>query len=113
LHLSLCFDEGVEFSGGRSYTVKFDKPVDNDEVRNALKAEYGEYPVVKTIGSNRQLNITNLLHDQETSRNVDSLVELKLFNGLNKFLPAGLTYKEFDSKYKQSSQTVLQPFLMT
>ena len=32
------FDEGVEFSGGRSYTVKFDKPVNDDEVRNSLKS---------------------------------------------------------------------------
>ncbi len=101
------FDEGVEFSGGRSYTVKFDRPVNNDEVRNALKAEYGEYPVVKTIGSNRQLNITTSYMIKETSRNVDSLVELKLFHGLSKFLPAGLSYKEFDTRYKQSSQTVL------
>ncbi len=101
------FDEGVEFSGGRSYTIRFDKPVNNDQIRNALKAEYGEYPVVKTIGSNRQLNITTSYMIRETSHNVDSLVELKLFHGLSKFLPAGLSYKEFDSKYKQSSQTVL------
>jgi SecD/SecF fusion protein len=101
------YDEGVEFSGGRSYTVKFDKPVDEDVVRNTLKNEFGESPVVKTIGSNRQLNITTSYMIRETNRNIDSLVELKLFHGLNKFLPAGLTYKEFDSKYKQSSQTVL------
>ncbi len=101
------FDEGVEFSGGRSYTIQFDKPVNHDQVLNALKAEYGEYPVVKTIGSNRQLNITTSYMIRETSHNVDSLVELKLFNGLKNFLPAGLLYKEFDSRYKQSSQTVL------
>ncbi len=101
------YDEGVEFSGGRSYTIRFDRPIDNDEVRNALKQEYGEYPVVKTIGSNRQLNITTSYMIKETSNNVDSLVELKLFQGLKNQLPAGLTYKEFVSRYKQSSQTVL------
>jgi SecD/SecF fusion protein len=101
------FEEGVEFKGGRSYTVKFDKPVNNDDVRNALKGVYGEYPVVKTIGSNRQLNITTSYMIKETGNNVDSLVEYKLFEGLKSQLPAGLTYKEFDKKYKQSSQTVL------
>jgi SecD/SecF fusion protein len=101
------FDEGVEFSGGRSYTVRFDKPVNEDEVRDALKAEYGENPVVKTIGSNRQLNITTSYMIEETTHNVDSLVELKLFNGLKNQLPPGLPFREFQTKYKQSSQTVL------
>jgi SecD/SecF fusion protein len=30
------FDEGVEFSGGRSYTVRFDKPVKHDEILQRL-----------------------------------------------------------------------------
>jgi SecD/SecF fusion protein len=30
------FDYGVEFKGGRSFTVKFDKPMNNDEIRNQL-----------------------------------------------------------------------------
>ena len=101
------YDEGVEFSGGRSYTVDFKKPQQLDEIRNALKAEFGEYPIVKTIGSNRQLNITTSHLIEETGNNVDEKVEQKLFNGLKTFLPAGLTYKEFDANYKQSSQTVL------
>jgi SecD/SecF fusion protein len=101
------FDEGVEFSGGRSYTVKFDKPVNHDDIMNSLKAEYGEYPVVKSIGSTRQWNITTSYKIKETGNNIDSLVELKLFNGLKSYLPAGLTYNEFDTRYKQSSQTVL------
>ena len=101
------FDEGVEFSGGRSYTVKFEKAINVDEVRNALKNVYGEYPVIKTIGSTSQLNITTSHMIRENGNNVDSLVEMKLFEGLNKFLPPGLTYGEFDTKFKQSSQTVL------
>ncbi len=101
------FDEGVEFSGGRSYTVRFDKPVNNDEIRNTLKETYGEYPIIKTIGSNRQLNITTSYKIKETGNNIDSLVEFKLYQGLNKYLPQGLTYREFDKNYKQSSQTVL------
>jgi len=101
------FDEGVEFSGGRSYTIKFDKPVDHDVIMNSLKEEYGEYPVVKSIGSNRQWNITTSYKIEETGNNVDSLVELKLFNGLKPYLPQGVSYKDFDTRYKQSSQTVL------
>jgi SecD/SecF fusion protein len=101
------FDEGVEFSGGRSYTIKFDKPIEHDDLMNTLKDEYGEYPVVKSIGSTRQWNITTSYKIEETGNNIDSLVELKLFNGLKKYLPQGVTYREFDTRYKQSSQTVL------
>lgn len=101
------FDEGVEFSGGRSYTVKFDRPIKHDDIMNSLKQEYGEYPVVKSIGSNSQWNITTSYKIKETGNNIDSLVEFKLFQGLKSYLPQGLTYREFDTRYKQSSQTVL------
>jgi len=101
------FDEGVEFSGGRSYTVKFDRPVEHDNIMNSLKQVYGEYPVVKSIGSNRQWNITTSYKIKETGNNIDSLVEYKLFQGLKNYLPQGLSYREFDTRYKQSSQTVL------
>jgi SecD/SecF fusion protein len=101
------FDEGVEFAGGRSYTVKFDKPVNVEEVRNELKAVFGEAPIIKTVNSNNQLNITTSYKIKETGNNVDSLVEKMLFTGLAKQLPANVTFSEFESTYKQSSQTVL------
>lgn len=102
------FHEGVEFSGGRSYTIQFDKPVNADEIRNELKAAFeGEVPIIKTVGSNSQLNITTSYKIKETGSNVDSLVERKLYTGLAKHLPQGLSFNEFDSKYKRYSQTVL------
>lgn len=101
------FDQGVEFAGGRSYTVKFDKPIDVEEVRDQLKTTFGESPIIKTVNSNSQLNITTSYKIEETGNNVDSLVEKMLFTGLEKYLPAGLTFNEFETKYKQSSQTVL------
>jgi SecD/SecF fusion protein len=101
------FDEGVEFAGGRSYTVKFDKTVSPDAVRDDLKHAFGEAPVIKTVGTNNQLDITTsyLIHETQ-KKNIDSIVETKLFEGLKNHLPQGLTYGEFDKKFKQSSQTV-------
>jgi len=101
------FDQGVEFSGGRSYTIKFDKPVNVEEVRDQLKATFGESPIIKTINSNSQLNITTSYKIEETGNTVDAEVEQKLFTGLQKQLPAGLSFRDFETKYKQSSQTVL------
>lgn len=101
------FDKGVEFKGGRSYTIKFDKPVKNEEVANALKPVLDEYPIIKTVGSNSQLNITTAFKIEEPGAGVDSLVERTLFAGLSKFLPENLTYEDFDKNYKVASQTVL------
>ncbi|BAV07666.1 SecD/SecF fusion protein [Filimonas lacunae] len=101
------FDYGVEFVGGRSYTVAFNHIPNQEQVGNDLKEVFGEYPVIKTVDKANQLNITTAYKIHETGNNVDSTVEQTLFNGLSKHLPAGTTYKEFATKYKQSSQTVL------
>ena len=101
------FDKGVEFEGGRSYTIKFTKAPNIEDVRNELKKVFVEFPAIKTINTNDQLNITTSYKIAQTGNNVDSIVEATLFTGLQKFLPAGTTFREFDTKFKQSSQTVL------
>lgn len=102
------FDQGVEFAGGRSYTVKFAQSVNQEKLSDELKAVLGDQtPIIKTVGSANQLNITTAYRIHETGKNIDSLVETALFKGLANHLPAGTTYAEFDTKYKQSSQTVL------
>ncbi len=101
------FDEGVEFSGGRSYTIKFAKSVDQTEVTDDLKAVFGETPIVKTVNTNKELNITTSYKIKETGNNVDSLVEHMLYNGLAKQLPPNTTFTDFEKNYKQGSQTVL------
>ncbi len=100
------FDEGVEFAGGRSYTVKFNTAPDVSKVRDALRTSFGENPIIKTVGSPDQLNITTAYLIQETGNSVDSTVETALYNGLTPFLPAGTTFREFSNTYKQGSQTV-------
>ena len=102
------FEEGVEFKGGRSYVIKFDKPVDEEKVRTDLHAVLeGDNPVIKTIGDSRTLDITTSYKIESTDANTDELVERKLMEGLKNYLPAGLTYENFDSQYKQQSKTVL------
>ena len=101
------FDEGVEFSGGRSYTVRFDKPVNPDEIRDELKKEFGEAVIIKTVDTKNQVNITTSYKIKETGANIDSLVENKLYTGLKNHLPANVTFQDFEKNYKQGSQTVL------
>jgi SecD/SecF fusion protein len=103
------FEEGVEFKGGRSYTIKFDQKLTSEQVRDKLHNYFGEFPIVKTIGTNNQLNITTSYLITKPGQAVEQEVESKLYEGLSKenFLPAGTTQEAFKTKYVQSSQTVL------
>jgi SecD/SecF fusion protein len=101
------FDYGVEFKGGRSYTVRFDKPVNREEVGRSLAKTFGENPQIKTIGSNNQLDITTSYLIEDARPQVDSIVQSKLLAGLQGFVPAGLTYQQFDQQYKMGSSKVL------
>ncbi|MBX3256127.1 MAG: protein translocase subunit SecDF [Chitinophagaceae bacterium] len=100
------FDEGVEYKGGRSYTIHFDNVLKRDDVANALQKSFGEYPVIKTVGDARTLNITTAFQKENPSRTADSLVEATLFSGLKPFFADGTTHTEFKKKYLQSSQSV-------
>ncbi len=103
------FKQGVEFKGGRSYTVEFPHDVKNEDVLNNLeKAFDGDYPSIKTIGDSRHLNITtSYLIGQE---NADSAVLTRLYQGLQSKLAPGLTYQQFAKSSIQSSQ-VVQPVI--
>jgi len=100
------FDQGVEYKGGRSYTVRFDKATENEKIRESLKTAFGESPVLKTVGDNKTLNITTSFMIDNPSKSADSTVEVALFKGLKESLPEGLAYADFQKSYKQSSQTV-------
>jgi len=74
---------GVDFTGGRTYTVKFDKIVSLETLRDDLAAEFGDAPEVKTFGAANQVKITTNYLIDETGNEIDGLVEEKLANGLN------------------------------
>lgn len=101
------FDQGVEFKGGRSYVVRFDNAVNVEQVRNDLAQSFGENPVIKTIGSNNQLDITTSYLIEESGPEVDSMVQQKLYAGLNSHLPANISADQFSQQFVMGSKTVL------
>jgi SecD/SecF fusion protein len=104
------FDYGVEFDGGRSYTIKFDQPLQTNVVREKLEKHLGKFPVVKTIGTANQLNITTDYLIEKPGREVDNEVISKLYEGLKaeKFIPESVDLATFSSnKYIQKQDKVL------
>ena len=87
---------GVDFVGGRTYIVRFDKDVNVEEVSQDLIEVYGSAEA-KTYGSDNQLKITTKFKVEETGLEVDREIEELLYNGLKPNLPAELTFAEFSS----------------
>ena len=101
------FKEGVEFSGGRSYVVKFDRAHTSTEIRDALQKVFNESPTVKTYGSNNdQFDITTDYMIQEEGQKADSAVSNALYAGLKPLLDPSVTQEQFTTQYIQGSKRV-------
>lgn len=78
------FSYGVDFKGGRTYVVKFEKSVSTEDVRVAVNETFGVASEVKTFGSDDQVRITTPYMIDSQADNADQLVENKLKEGLAK-----------------------------
>jgi len=101
------FNLGVDFQGGRTYTIRFNEDVKVGDIQKALTVEFGAVPEVKTFGGANQVRITTKYKIDDEGENVDNEVEQALYKGLKDggFL-ANATYKDFTNDYRKSSQKV-------
>lgn len=100
------FDLGVAFKGGRSYVVKLDQDVKTADIANQLEGPLGSRPLVKTYGSNSQIQITTAYLINSTDRNVDSIIEGKLYEGIGKDFASKPTFEKFRSSAIKSITTI-------
>ena len=91
------FTYGVDFTGGRTYVVRFDQPVTAEDVRAAAIAEFDGAVEVKQFGGESQMKITTQYLVADESTEADAEVEAKLFNALKGFFADELTFAEFTS----------------
>lgn len=110
--ISLCtlgLKQGIDFTGGRNYVVKFENNVEPEQIAVALEGVYGDRPVVKTFGDANQVKITtqykiDQIKDKAVGEEADNLLYTGLKNG--KFLPEGVDERTFFEDYRQTSQVV-------
>lgn len=69
-HLSM----GIDFTGGRTYVVRFDKDVNVVDVRASLAKEFEEAPEVKSFGPNNQVKITTNINAEDYYERSKSVV---------------------------------------
>ncbi len=108
--ISLAFrglNQGIEFTGGRNYIVRFDQPVKTGEIRNMLENAFdGSSLSVITIGANNQVRISTNYKVADDAETVDKEIENKLFESLKSLLPSGTTEASFVADNIQSFQKV-------
>ena len=92
--VSIGLNQGVDFVGGRSYTVRFENPINPSEIQKNLISEYGSAEV-KTFGEANQLKITTKYKVDVEGIEVDNEIQEKLYNSLKNKLPSSLSYDDF------------------
>lgn len=102
------FNLGVDFQGGRTYTVRFEQSVKVADVQNALADVFGSAPEVKTFGADNQVRIVTKYKIDDLSENVDNEVEESMYMGLKEsgLISSSVSYQDFTENYRLSSQKV-------
>lgn len=107
--ISLYFnglDQGIDFAGGRTFQVKFEKPVESSKVSEDLSAVFGQAEA-KVFGSDDQLKITTKYKIDEEGTEIDTDVNQKLYNVLKKYYN-NISYDQFTKAYDGKNLGVLQ-----
>jgi SecD/SecF fusion protein len=99
---------GVDFKGGRTFQVHFEKPVSAEEVKAALYKPFEESAEAKVFGSSDQLKITTKYKVEEHGTEADEQVNKVLYDNLKKYFSAGMTYDKFVNSYEGKKFGILQ-----
>lgn len=97
---SFCFrglNFGIDFTGGRTYVVRFDQPVNAVDVRSDLAKQFDEAPEVKTYGPSNQVKVTTKYKIGEDGDAVKNEIVEKLYAGTSKYFANTITIDEFKS----------------
>lgn len=88
---------GVDFTGGRTYIVRFDQDVKISDLRTSLAAQFGDAPEIKTFGNANQVKITTKYLIDDNSESTDGIIEEKLYAGLKAFYSKELSLSDFST----------------
>ncbi|MCP9612439.1 protein translocase subunit SecDF [Coprobacter tertius] len=101
-------NQGIEFTGGRNYIVRFDKPVSTVDIADKLKPSFeGSTLSVITIGGDNQVRISTNYKIADSSEGVDTEIESLIYNGLKDGNYIGdISQQQFKDQHVMSTQKV-------
>ena len=102
------FTYGVDFTGGRTYVVRFDQPANVEAVRAAVNEGFDNAAAndetvdnaaaeVKQFGGESQIKITTTYKVNNEASEVDEEVEAILYNSLKGFYANEVSFEDFTS----------------
>jgi SecD/SecF fusion protein len=102
-------DQGVDFVGGRTFQVRFDKSISAETVAKELSDDkvFGSAEA-KVFGNDNQLKITTKYKVEEHGSQADEEVNKLLFENLKQHYAAGMTYDRFVNAYDGKKLGILQ-----
>ena len=103
---TIGLNNGIDFTGGRNYVIRFAQDVKTDEVRNLLDAQLDGSVSVIQLGTPDQVRVSTNYKIEDNDPAIDQEIENKLFEGVKSLLPEGTTLAQFTDQYIQSSQKV-------
>jgi SecD/SecF fusion protein len=99
---------GVDFKGGRTFQVHFEKPIAAEEVKQELVKVFDGSAEAKIFGKDNQLKITTKYKVDEAGTEADQAVNKILYETLKKHFSAGMTYDKFVNSYEGKKYGILQ-----
>jgi SecD/SecF fusion protein len=100
-------DQGVDFVGGRTFQVRFEKTVEPEMIKEDLAKVFGTVEA-KVFGNDNQLKITTKYKVKEHGIEADLEVNKLLFDNLKQHYSTGLTYDKFVNAYEGKKFGILQ-----
>lgn len=92
---------GTDFTGGRAYTIRFDKPVSAEEVRSALDGAFAAGDAssvsfeVKQYGNDHQMRIVTQYKYDDTSEEATAEVDGLIYNALKGLYSYDIDFDSF------------------
>lgn len=97
------FDLGVDFKGGRSYVVQFDRDVTTAEIADAVETKIEGVPQVKTYGAANTVNITTAYLIDSKDEAADSLVLNAIYESVKGIYKTPVDKDAFEKTYVKST----------
>ncbi len=101
--VSLSFrglSQGIDFSGGRNYVVRFENDVKTEDIRKTLSDAFaGAQTSVITMGDNNQVRVSTNYEVNSIDENIDAKIENMLFSALVPYIGEGVSEDLFLERY--------------
>ncbi len=89
------FSYGVDFTGGRTYVIRFDQEVTAEAVREKVTEAFQGGVEVKEFGGSSQMRVTTKYRIEDESVEADAEVDEMLYNAVTDFYLTPMTLQDF------------------